>query len=272
MTAFVTVTNQKGGVGKTSIAIHIATLAASLGKKALLVDLDIQFNATVAALDKTDEVKDVPCTVVDLWDPEHKDLTPVPTRFGFDLIPGRAAIKGVDKQGMNAGIEALSRLKNLGYDFVVFDTPPSQSVMQSAPLAMGGVLVCPLEADNFAIKGMIDIVHLHAGFAEHVPLGLILVVNKRKIMSATQQLICEKLYKSAVGGNFLDVKTVGGGIAKLELTDREFVKASMKSGKPVWDLAPKDGAANAWRMLCAQALAAAIKNSDEQESQEVVNG
>ncbi len=271
MTAYITVTNQKGGVGKTSLAIHIAAYAHGIGKKTLLVDMDSQCSSTLVA---TGSMKmEHSYTAADLWDDEKPTITPVQSRFGFDILPGSPSVTEANKQPLATGIDALQRLQSLDYDLIVFDTPPAPGVLQYAPLCMGGLLVCPIIPDMLAVKGLVDIAKVHKAITTQtiggrppVDLELLLVINFRKLMSKTQEVVCKALRESAYGKYFV----------KEELTDRELVKLSQRQAKPVWQLNREDSASKLWASVCSQAVRKALAMQPQQSQsttmEEAANG
>ncbi len=251
MPKFITVTNQKGGVGKTTLAVHIAAYAAGVGKKTLLVDLDMQRNSTFITTGKGSH--DGFC-VTSLWD-ETANLEFAGTRFGeLRLLPGHEKVSAVEKAGMTQGTQALRRLCDTDFDVVVFDTPPAAGVQQTAPLYLGGVLVAPLEPDLLAMQGLTSLLRLWKAVSSGLPaplnLDLALVINKRVLNSTNQQSVVDVIRNSGFGEKVLGE----------ELTQRQMVSNALKQGLPVWVADKKDPASANWAMVCKRILEKAEGN------------
>lgn len=157
MTTVISVTNQKGGVGKTTTAVNIAYYLAKMGKKTLLVDFDPQGNATSGlAIDKqtlTGTMADVILEarlLVDVVLPtDHKNLFIAPT------TPHLANTE-VDLAQAN---RRFTRLKNAidntpGYDFVIIDSPPSLSLLTVNGLIAARYILLPVQAEFYALEGL----------------------------------------------------------------------------------------------------------------------
>ncbi|BBF66478.1 ParA family protein [Acidithiobacillus ferridurans] len=240
----ITVTNQKGGVGKTSLAVHIAAYAAMAArKKTLLVDMDGQRNATFITTGEPHTPEGGP-SIIELWD---EDAEPgfLDTRFGnLKILPGHQHANLVEKQGLRTGQAAMSRLLKMDFDVVVIDTPPAAGVLQQAPLYLGGLLAAPVEPDLLALQGLTSLLKVWREISSQVDLGLSLVINKRVLNSTNQQMVVDAITKSGFGQHVLPV----------HLTNRQLVSNALKQGMPVWKLDPKDAAAAKWAMACKMIL------------------
>ncbi len=146
----ISVANQKGGVGKTTTAVNLATVLASTKRKLLLIDLDSQGNATTASGLKKEN------TLLGLFEGKNINEIVVNSGNGYDVIPGgedlvalEAHIRTEPKKGFIE--ESLSGLK---YDFVIIDTPPAlNSLTVEALISSVGTLV-PLQCEYYSLEGI----------------------------------------------------------------------------------------------------------------------
>ena len=155
----VTIANQKGGVGKTTTAVNLAHGAAIRGMNVLIVDLDTQGNvADALGLDEGQDLYDWLIRGVAFEDVAHGS-----TRERLDVIRSNkmtAALK-VSLSGMDFREMILANALNtlFDYDLVILDCPPSVDVLHTAALVAADWLIIPTKLDQFAIKGVIEMLH-----------------------------------------------------------------------------------------------------------------
>jgi chromosome partitioning protein len=153
----ISVTNQKGGVGKTTSAVNIAYYLAKMGKKTLLVDFDPQGNASSGlGIDKqslqgsmTDvilEAKTLPEIIIPT---DHKNLF---------LAPATSHLANTEVELAQAN-RRFTRLKNAientpNYDFVIIDSPPSLSLLTVNGLIAARYVLLPVQAEFYALEGL----------------------------------------------------------------------------------------------------------------------
>jgi chromosome partitioning protein len=159
MPIVIAVTNQKGGVGKTTSAVNIAYYLAKSGKKTLIIDFDPQGNATSGlGIDKhtldTGTMSDVLLETKTLQEvvvtAGQKNLFIAPTTP--ELANTEVELAGVSRR--------FSRLKNaigtLGevYDYVIIDSPPSLSLLTVNGLIAARYVLLPVQAEFYALEGL----------------------------------------------------------------------------------------------------------------------
>lgn len=159
MGRIIAVTNQKGGVGKTTTSINLSASTAASGKKVLLVDLDPQHNAT-SGLGIT--VKEEQLTVYDmLIDPDAsaRELTVETCVEGLDLLPGSIELSGAEIELVDTPRrEYLLRDKLLlvkdDYDYIFIDCPPSLSLLTLNALTAADSMLVPIQCEYYALEGV----------------------------------------------------------------------------------------------------------------------
>jgi len=155
------IANQKGGVGKTSIAVNLCASLAHYGRRALLVDLDPQGNATTGSgIDKTACDK----TVYGMLLGEHPLSEAVRAcEGGYDAVPSNRELAGAEVELI--GIERREfRLRDAlqpalkDYDFVVIDCPPALNMLTVNGFAAADAVIIPMQCEYYALEGLSDLV------------------------------------------------------------------------------------------------------------------
>jgi chromosome partitioning protein len=157
-TKIIVVVNQKGGVGKSTIAFHLAHAALKKKKtaKVLAIDLDSQGNLSQYLTGELDVINVTTGGVGDVF--EGVALSPIPTTHPqIDLLHGHSALDRYDSdeeaEARVFSSECPSMLRSLGYDYIVIDTPPAVGLRHLAPLFWADTVVIPLEPVMSGIVG-----------------------------------------------------------------------------------------------------------------------
>ena len=156
MTSIITVTNQKGGVGKTTTSINLAYYLAKMGKRTLLIDFDPQGNMSSGigiSKDKPTIYELIAGQVTPEQAIKHSSVN------GLDAISASidlsgAAIELVEQQNREFFLKnALSPLKN-EYDYILIDCPPSLGILTLNGLAAADSVLVPMQCEYFALEGI----------------------------------------------------------------------------------------------------------------------
>jgi len=157
------VTNQKGGVGKTTTSVNLAASLGALGKKVLLIDLDPQGNASTGSGVNKDKLD---ASIYDVLIGEKKlsDVIIKNRKNGFDIVPSNRNLAGAEIELVNeiarekilvTAIEGLDS----DYDYVLLDCPPSLNLVTVNALTAAQAVMIPMQCEYYALEGLSDLVN-----------------------------------------------------------------------------------------------------------------
>jgi chromosome partitioning protein len=156
------ITNQKGGVGKTTTAINLAAALAMKGLRTLLIDIDPQANSSLSFVD----VHDLPRSIYDVLVDSHVHLeevtVPADATENLWVAPAKIALAKVDAKLLGE-IDNHYRLKDEvervrdDYDYIIIDTPPTLGLITVNALVASTHVLIPVQSSYFALEGTDDL-------------------------------------------------------------------------------------------------------------------
>ncbi len=234
MTKIIAVTNQKGGVGKTTTAINLAAALAIAGRTVLLVDCDPQGNAT-SGLGRKGEHRDAGTLYEALTqddaeqpraadDADDADLKPFASRYILPTSVERLSLIPANRELAGAEIELIAfadrerRLQRLldplrgQYDYIIIDSPPSLGLLTLNALVAADRVLIPLHCEYFALEGLADLVgtmrRVRASLNPTLDIeGVLLTMNDERTNLGQQvgrdvrEFFKEKVYRTVIPRN-----------------------------------------------------------------------
>jgi chromosome partitioning protein len=219
MKRIISVINQKGGVGKTTTVINLATALAELGKKILVIDLDPQGNATTGlGVSNNNNDKNIYKIIIGQNDPNN--CIQASCVKNLDLIASNVNLSGLEVETASDPKRAfllkeiLEQNGNLfsKYENIFIDCPPSLSLLTVMSLVVADELLVPLQTEFFALEGISQLVKTIERIKINLNPGLnirgilLTMFDKRNKLSnqvdeEARKYFKEKVYKTVIPRN-----------------------------------------------------------------------
>ncbi len=162
MAKILAITNQKGGVGKTTTGVNLAASLAATRQRVLLVDLDPQGNATTGSgIDKRQLAQTVYHVL--LGEVDIRSVRATSVSGNYDLVPANRELAGAEIELVGLD-QRETRLKSAlatleaDYDFILIDCPPALNLLTVNGLCAAQAVLIPMQCEYYALEGLSDLV------------------------------------------------------------------------------------------------------------------
>ena len=244
----IAVTNQKGGVGKTTTAVNLCAALADLGQRTLLVDMDPQGNAaTGAGIDP--RTLDLSMYQVLLGAADIDDCIRPTGIENFAVAPARLEMSGAEIELVSAFSRELKLRQALApvadrYDYILIDCPPSLGLLTVNALSAAVEVLVPVQCEYYALEGLGQLLHNVEMVREGLNSALVLSAIVMVMYDARTRLAAEVV---------ADVRQHFGDLVCRVVVPRTVRLSEAPSmGQPVTVYAPSSRGAIAYRELARE--------------------
>ncbi|MEQ1704497.1 MAG: ParA family protein [Rickettsiales bacterium] len=210
------IVNQKGGVGKTTTTVNLATALAAVNKKVLILDFDPQGNAStglgIAQNNRKITSYELVLDDIDVASAIQKTLVP-----NLHIIPATIDLSGAEIE-MVSFVAREFRLKNVlaksphNYDYILIDCPPSLGLLTLNALVASDAVIIPLQCEFYALEGLSHLIRtvelVRGSLNSNLSIqGIILTMYDRRnkfteqIESDVREYFGDKVYSSVIPRN-----------------------------------------------------------------------
>jgi len=250
MTRIISIANQKGGVGKSNVAVNLPVFLSAKGKKVLLVDMDPQANATLSL---GINCRNLPLSIYNVL---MGQITPSAiirktSFFGYDIMPASPDLAGATVElveAKNREFKLAQILKKVEepYDFIIIDSPPSLGILTLNTLIGSKEVLIPVQCEYLALEGLgqlldtIALVKNNLGQDLKIAGALLTMYNRKNRLSRE---IAKEVRRNFPGYVFDSV--IPRSVALAE---------APKYGQTILQYAPVSQAAKAYRELAEELI------------------
>lgn len=232
MAKILAITNQKGGVGKTTTGVNLAASLAATKQRVLLIDLDPQGNATMGSgVDKRTLERTVYHLL--LGEAAIGDVIVRSTNGNYDVLPANRELAGaeielVDIEHRETRLKMALATVEQDYDFVLIDCPPALNLLTVNGLCAAHAVLIPMQCEYYALEGLSDLVQTIKKVRAHLNPqlqieGLLRTMFDprntlaQQVSAQLQQHFGDKLYRTVIPRNVRLAEAPSHGLPALGL-------------------------------------------------------
>ena len=250
MGKIISVTNQKGGVGKTTSCVNLASYVANAGNRVLLIDMDPQGNACSSVGVEVEKGQPSVYEVL-LNEATVKQATYKSVQENLDVIPSNVDLAGAEvdlvyvENRENILKSALAEIKD-AYDYIFIDCPPSLGLLTVNALTASTSIIIPIQCEYFALVGLgqlmntVRLIKKHLNPAIEIEGVLLTMKDNRSNLVAQVSQEIKKYFEQKVYETYIP--------RNIRLAE------SPSHGKPILLYDPKSKGANAYKALAEEFL------------------